>query len=101
MFLAKRVLSGEGHATLVLVCDDIPSIRENSEGGVGNEDRVREGLGGVVREQMSKVWDVLAVDPKAVGLRVEQRAAARLVGHTLVMLYEIDQGKYSFSHLVS
>jgi hypothetical protein len=102
VFLAKRVLSGEGHAALVLACDNIPSIRENSEGGgVGNEGRVREGLGGVVREQMSKVWDVLAVDSKAVGLRVEQRAAARLVEHTLVTLYEIDQGKHSLSHLVS
>ncbi|KAF8056637.1 hypothetical protein FPV67DRAFT_646018 [Lyophyllum atratum] len=72
VFLIKRVRNdaGNGHGPALL--------------GSGNADDVLRGL---VRGQFGKVWTHLADKT----LKVEQRAAARLVAQTLLSLSEIDE----------
>lgn len=93
VFLVKRVRGGKGHAVLVLRPD---VVEEGRRGEVQKEEpgmkpAVHDGVRNLVQEQMGKVWNALAASSKTVGLRVEQRAAARLVGQTLVALYEVDK----------
>ena len=104
MFLVKRVRSGgKGHAELVLPYGptDARLSMRNQEGeaddGEVRKEAIEEGVRRLVQEQLQRMWDALTANSKAVGLRVEQRAAARLVGQTLVALCEIDKGTSIFS----
>ena len=93
VFFVRRVRGGgngrKGHSGLVLqVGDDHSGLG----GGQGEEAEVEKGLKDLVTQQLGRVWKVLAADSKTVGLRVDHRAAARLVGQTLVALREVDIG---------
>jgi hypothetical protein len=86
----------------VLLSGAVPSGREERQGEeVPNEvgKGVEEGVQNLVREQVGRVWKALAADSKTVGLRVEQRAAARLVGQVLVAVYEVDNGSFGLFFL--
>jgi hypothetical protein len=97
VFLVKRVRSGgEEHWILVLASDG------GQHGEVdGMEERVYQGVQILVQEQVRRVWEALAADSKTIGLRVEQRAAARLVGQMLVALCDLNKGTYITSLLFS
>jgi E3 ubiquitin-protein ligase listerin len=97
VFLVKRVCGGgKEHAGLVLASGAVYSSRQHGEvqKEVEGMDEGHDGVQILVQEQVQKVWDALAANSKTVGLRVEPRAAARLVGQMLVALCEVDKGKH-------
>ena len=91
VFFVRRVhgsgSGGKDHSGLVLPIGD-----GHSGMGEVRSEEVEGRLRDLVKQQMGRVWKALAADSKTVGLRVDQRAAARLVGQTLVVLWEVDKG---------
>lgn len=81
VFLIKRVRSDtQNHGALLM-------------GTLSTGLDVNEVAKQIVREQMKRVWAELV----GKRLKVEQRAAARLTGQTLVSLNEIEEGNSEIS----